>query len=490
MGCVFGGIIGGYAAYYYLNIDEILKILVVLLCITALVAAFVNPVFQRKRLVAGIVVVFAGLFLCLPKWNDHLAIGLFREQPNPYTFAGPKAFFDRYYAGKVVLARRDGPTSSISIVDSKRYTPENGTTQGRSMITNGKSDGSTNGDRTTMKLIAHLAALFTNTSLEDVGVIGFGTGMTAGSLSVYPEIQHIHVFEISPILQGFAHYFDFANHDVSQNPKLQWHIGDAYRNLIVNPQTYALIASEPSNPWVVGVERLYTKEFLSIAASRLKKGGVFAQWIHNYEISPETVRLVFSTFADVFPYVRYFLVNPVDTVLIGSNEPLDATRFAKLQERWALPSVQSDIEEFHLNAIENLLSSEGWLPIQYYAGHGVHNLDFPQLAYSAGYDFFLRKSASLTSLMASSQVQSWEHRASKNTLLGLWYRQSKSPKAIEEAVMAWCGKKTLALFPGWLQSMSFCREGLARMAADNQLTNSHDLTDNERELLQLMKANK
>jgi spermidine synthase len=490
MGCVFGGVIGGYAVYYYMNIDETFKILAGLLILTSLIATFVSPTVKRKKWVAGINILLAIGFICLPKWNDHLAIGLFREEPKPITFAGPKIFFDRFYAAKNVLVRRDGPTSSISIVDVKSFAPETGWSTGRAMVTNGKSDGNTNGDRSTMKLIAHLAALFTNTSLDDVGVIGFGTGMTAGSLSVYPEVERIHVFEISPVLQGFAHYFDFANHNVSQNSKLQWHIGDAYRNLIVNPQSYALIASEPSNPWVVGVERLYTKEFLSIASSRLKKGGVFAQWIHNYEISPESVRLVFSTFASVFPYVRYFIINAGDTVLLGSNEPLDGTRFQRLKERWAIPSVQEDIEEFHLSTIETLLASEGWLPIQYFAGHGEHSLDFPQLAYSAGYDFFLRKSAIFSNLMTLPTLKSWELRSSPHLLLSIWYDQNQTPENFEKAVLAWCGRKKLGFFGGWRQSSPNCRHGIAKLAADKKLPTETELSDPERELLELVRTKK
>ena len=52
-----------------------------------------------------------------------------------------------------------------------------------------------------------------------------------------------------------------------------------------------MIASEPSNPWVTGVEMLFSREFLEAARDRLAPGGVYAQWFHTYETDTATVEL-------------------------------------------------------------------------------------------------------------------------------------------------------------------------------------------------------
>jgi spermidine synthase len=52
------------------------------------------------------------------------------------------------------------------------------------------------------------------------------------------------------------------------------------RNLLLTQQNqYDVIVSEPSNPWQSGNANLFTREFYQLAASRLKQGGLFAQWL-------------------------------------------------------------------------------------------------------------------------------------------------------------------------------------------------------------------
>ena len=45
--------------------------------------------------------------------------------------------------------------------------------------------------------------------------------------------------------------------------------------LLRSPDRYDVITSEPSNPWVAGVEMLFSREFLALAKDRLAPGGVF-----------------------------------------------------------------------------------------------------------------------------------------------------------------------------------------------------------------------
>ena len=55
--------------------------------------------------------------------------------------------------------------------------------------------------------------------------------------------------------------------------------------LRVSPQSSStLIVSEPSNPWVSGVSGLFTTEFYGRLKGYLTPNGIFAQWLHLYEI--------------------------------------------------------------------------------------------------------------------------------------------------------------------------------------------------------------
>ena len=53
--------------------------------------------------------------------------------------------------------------------------------------------------------------------------------------------------------------------------------------LKLSPQHYDVIVAEPSNPWTVGIGSVFSREYYELAASRLKPGGIMAQWFHVYE---------------------------------------------------------------------------------------------------------------------------------------------------------------------------------------------------------------
>ena len=59
-----------------------------------------------------------------------------------------------------------------------------------------------------------------------------------------------------------------------------------------------MIVSEPSNPWVTGVEMLYSREFLERSArSSDAAAACICQWFHLYESTDEAVELVLETYA-------------------------------------------------------------------------------------------------------------------------------------------------------------------------------------------------
>ena len=128
-------------------------------------------------------------------------------------------------------------------------------------------------------------------------VIGWGTGVTVGELAALPEAKEVVVAEISPgVLEG-APLFRPLNQGADVNPKVAALRRDAYRALLRSEGQFGIIASEPSNPWVTGVEMLYSREFLEAARARLTPGGVYAQWFHLYEVDAETVEIVAHTYA-------------------------------------------------------------------------------------------------------------------------------------------------------------------------------------------------
>ena len=153
----------------------------------------------------------------------------------------------------------------------------------------GKPDASTNpGDILTQSLLAHLPALFAGEPERGL-VIGYGSGMTAGALLAHPEIQRLDVLELESGVIRSSPYFHSVNGDPFADPRTQLIIEDGRTHLSYTDRRYDVITSEPSNPWMSGVSNLFTVEFYEAVKRRLAPGGVFAQWVQNYDLSDEAV---------------------------------------------------------------------------------------------------------------------------------------------------------------------------------------------------------
>ncbi|GAG51775.1 unnamed protein product, partial [marine sediment metagenome] len=167
-----------------------------------------------------------------------------------------------------------------------------------------------------MALVALIPCLIAE-SCTDAFVIGYGTGVTAGEFSALESMQSVVVAEISRGVVEAAPLFDAGNLGASKSPKVRVQRGDAYRALLRSEGSFDVIASEPSNPWVSGVEMLYSREFLEAARNRLRPGGVYAQWFHTYETDRESLELVLSTYAAVFDREAVWFAKGADILLLA-----------------------------------------------------------------------------------------------------------------------------------------------------------------------------
>ena len=95
---------------------------------------------------------------------------------------------------------------------------------------------------------------------------------------------------------------------------------DGRNYILATPKFYDVITAEPSNPWIAGIANLYTREFYQVIKAKLKDDGIFAQWFHNYSMSPDDFRMVFRTFGEAFPYVSLYNMKESDFLLIGSKK--------------------------------------------------------------------------------------------------------------------------------------------------------------------------
>ncbi|TMA57574.1 MAG: hypothetical protein E6J75_07370 [Deltaproteobacteria bacterium] len=190
---------------------------------------------------------------------------------------------------------------------------------------------------------------------DDVLVIGWGSGVSAGTALRWP-IRRVTAIELEPAVIEASRLFEHINYQALDDSRLRLYEDDARHMLLASEDTYDVILSEPSHPWVTGVSNLFTREFFQLARVRLRPDGVFAQWVQAYEISFETYRTILATFQSVFPEVFVFVPpGTQDCILVGSRRRprLD---LAELERRWTREGAREEGARIGLGRAEHLLA--------------------------------------------------------------------------------------------------------------------------------------
>ena len=194
-----------------------------------------------------------------------------------------------------------------------------------------------------MRLQALLPLMIHSGTPQSALVIGFGTGITAGALLKYPQLERRVCAELLPAVVAAGPLFR-GNFRASKDPQLEIRIRDGRHELMRSKELYDLITLEPPPPSASGVVNLYSRDFYRLALERLEPGGLFAQWLPIATQNDEDTRSLVRSFLDVFPYATLWTTELHEMLLIGSLAPieLDVTR---ISERFALPGVESAMKE-------------------------------------------------------------------------------------------------------------------------------------------------
>jgi predicted membrane-bound spermidine synthase len=226
----------------------------------------------------------------------------------------------------------DGKTATVSVfesVDGSAIT----------IATNGKPeagmapllDQPAFGDEETMLLIAALP-LALHAQPREVGVIGWGSGLTAHTLLGSPRVQRLETVEIEPAMVRGAQEFGERVARAYVDPRATIVYEDARTYFAAGRKRYDVIVSEPSNPWVSGVSSLFTGEFYGFAARHLQSRGLFVQWLQEYEISDALQARAVGALLSRFKYVDAYLAGSSDLVYVASQEPLPALDWRRVAD--------------------------------------------------------------------------------------------------------------------------------------------------------------
>lgn len=206
-----------------------------------------------------------------------------------------------------------------------------------------------------MRIQALLPLLIHNGEPRSALVIGFGTGITAGALLKYPGLEHRVVAELLPSVIKAAPLFK-GNFTAASDPGVDVRLRDGRQELLRSPQDYDLITLEPPPPSAAGVVNLYSRDFYQLAASRLQKNGLVAQWLPLPTQNIEDSRSLVRSFLDVFPYASVWTSEFHEMLLVGSMEPIELD-VTKISQRFQQDSVRGTLQDVGIGSAAALLST-------------------------------------------------------------------------------------------------------------------------------------
>ena len=382
LGAVVGTLLTGFVLMPLVGVRNGFGVLALTLTLAAAVFAWRCQWRVGMAVSVGAVVFAISLFAFGGEdWRYVISSGAFRARELEFD---PELMSMRKQLVRIIFYE-DGPDATVSVEDSQKPNSINE----RGLRVNGKTDASSRGDLCTQLLVSHLP-MIARPGAKDVFIFGLGSGISAGALQSYP-VDRITIAEnCEPVIKA-SQFFDNWNRNILNDTRVHLWREDARTVLKIDPQLYDVIIAQPSNPWTAGIGSVFSREFYQISASRLKSGGIMAQWFHVYEMHDGIVELVLRTFGSVFPCIEIWDPGGGDIVMLGSMQPWQSNPDV-FRKSFSLSGVKSDMAMIGIQSPEELLARQ--LASQRtafaIAGAGPVQSDlFPILEYAAPRAFYV-----------------------------------------------------------------------------------------------------
>ena len=185
-------------------------------------------------------------------------------------------------------------------------------------------------------------------------VIGFGGGVTLDGVA--PHISDLDVVELEPlIIRANQAVSEARRSDPLRDPRLNLVVNDARNAIMLSAKRYDAIVSQPSHPWTGGASHLYTREFLALAKSRLREGGVFLQWINSQFVDEALLKTLAATVLEQFSHVQLYQPERHVLLFLASEQPLGVWDGAQGAAK-ALAAHRRHYNRLGMRAVEDVLA--------------------------------------------------------------------------------------------------------------------------------------
>jgi spermidine synthase len=375
-GCIAGALISGWFLVPHLGAERTLYVGAL---VNAGLGIVLMPRFKWRVAGGGIALVTLAV-LFFPRWDmAAMTSGAYKYAPY-YSGSASDDINAELHNGELEFLR-EGPAGTVTV---RRI--------GNSQVLaiDGKVDATdSGGDLLTEKLLAHLPlSLIANP--RNICVIGLASGVTAGAALTYP-VSHLDVLEVSREVVEASRFFDRVSGKPLDSSRTRLIVNDGRNHLALTPQKYDAILSEPSNPWISGMNAMFTRDFFRIARRRLNPGGVMAQWFHLYNMPPDDLRSLLRAFTDVFPAATLWQLNEGDVLLTSvANDHLEEVAPVSLPAAALDDLAQAGVSEPDL--LPMLYVMRGADLARFAGGAEPNTDDFPVLEFHGQRDLDLQTS--------------------------------------------------------------------------------------------------
>ncbi|MDQ1337737.1 MAG: hypothetical protein QG617_704, partial [Campylobacterota bacterium] len=305
---IIGSIIAGFWIIPYFSTDILLTAMALPVLLSSFV--FVKNI-KTTSILAGFLVIFIGL-------SNYLAHIDYRAMVN---IVQQRDFKTHSYSPKSTIHYlKEGQTGIIGL-----YSYDDNPCIMR-LFNNGMNESWVdicNGNNLLLsEFLLGEIPLFLNPSAKKAFVIGYGGGITVKALGM-SELESIDAVELEPaVLDAMRTLYD--NRLPTDNDKrVSVTINDARNTLLMSKESYDIIVSQPSHPWLSGASNIMNRDFFEIVKSRLSQNGINGQWVPLFKIDVATLRSIIKAYTDTFTYVVSFVnVGTRDFLMFGSNKPI------------------------------------------------------------------------------------------------------------------------------------------------------------------------
>ncbi len=198
---------------------------------------------------------------------------------------------------------------------------------------------------------------------RNVLLIGYGTGIGAGSLLLHP-LESLDVSATEPAVVEASRWFEPANRTPLSDPRVRLVSGDPGQALRAEGSgAYDRILSRVVAPESASSRFLFTASFYRLAASRLRPGGILAQALPIQGLSPADLASVARTARSAFDDVVLLQTHYEEVLLLASDEAirfdLDSIRSAMEQENVLLDLGRFGLASPEMLVVRHRLSGRG-----------------------------------------------------------------------------------------------------------------------------------